>query len=157
MIPIADFEQTAREKLLDAKCLLDGERFDGAIYMAGYALEIAIKVKLCHSKEMPAFPDTYNEWKDVAGALKKFDNTWKKPDNAFDKESKSWKEHLSEELVEKLDEPLKSQILVDRDWNKVRIWSVDLRYRRNMATKSQATGFINAIENIANNTLEVEL
>jgi len=157
MIPIADFEQTAREKLLDAKCLLDGERFDGAIYMAGYALEIAIKVKLCHSKEMPAFPDAEDEWKDINGALIKFDNTWKKPNNAFDKESKSWKVHLSEELVNKLNESLKNQILANRGWGKIKLWSVDLRYRRSMATKSQATGFMNEIQNIANNILEVEL
>lgn len=157
MIPVADFQHTACERFRDAKCLLDGERFDGAIYMAGYALEIAIKVKLCHSKEMPAFPDTEDEWKDVNGALKKFDNTWKKTNNAFDKESKSWKEHLSEELVNRLDESLKNQILANRDWRKIRIWSVDLRYRRGIATTSQATGFINAIEHIANNILKVEL
>jgi len=61
MISIIDFKQTAYEKLLDAQCLLEGDRYAGSMYLAGYALEIALKVKLCHIHERIEFPENRSE------------------------------------------------------------------------------------------------
>lgn len=39
----ADFQQLATVRLAEAKALLDGELWDGAYYLAGYAVEVGLK------------------------------------------------------------------------------------------------------------------
>lgn len=42
-----DFQQLADSRLLEAKTLLANNLFDGAVYLAGYALELALKARIC--------------------------------------------------------------------------------------------------------------
>ena len=54
----AEFQQLADERLEEAKALLDLGRWSGAYYLAGYAVELAIKA--CIIKKLmatDAFPD----------------------------------------------------------------------------------------------------
>ena len=39
----AEFQVLAEERLVEAKALLDLKKWDGAYYLAGYAVELAIK------------------------------------------------------------------------------------------------------------------
>ena len=39
----AEFQQLAEQRLLEAKALLDQGKWDGAYYLAGYAVELALK------------------------------------------------------------------------------------------------------------------
>ena len=41
------FRQVADERWKDARCLRDGKRYDGAIYLCGYVLECFLKFVLC--------------------------------------------------------------------------------------------------------------
>ena len=50
MIDLSDFEDVARARLKDAIVLTFGDRYDGAIYLCGFAVEIAFKIKI--SKEL---------------------------------------------------------------------------------------------------------
>lgn len=45
----------ANERLMDAKALSKGKRYKGAIYMAGYAVEIALKYRICKTLRWSAF------------------------------------------------------------------------------------------------------
>jgi HEPN domain-containing protein len=49
MISIADLMTIARERLTDAEVLLNAQRYDGAAYLCGYSIEIALKHKICQT------------------------------------------------------------------------------------------------------------
>jgi hypothetical protein len=55
-ITSADLKRLAWEHLEDAKALLVTERFAGAIYLAGYALECAVKFRICETLGWLVFP-----------------------------------------------------------------------------------------------------
>ena len=52
----AEFERLAGVRLAEAECLMANGLYDGAFYVAGYAVEFAIKAILCidiRAQEMP--------------------------------------------------------------------------------------------------------
>ncbi len=53
----------ARERLTDAETLLDAQRYDGAAYLCGYSIEIALKRKICQTLNWTGFPSTNTEFK----------------------------------------------------------------------------------------------
>src|SRR5438093_6090533 len=58
MILVAELEHIARARLDDAKVLLTAGRFDGATYLCGYAVEVALKFRICLTLNWPEFPST---------------------------------------------------------------------------------------------------
>jgi HEPN domain-containing protein len=54
--------ETARARLQDAEVLLQSQRYDGAVYVCGYAIEIALKEKICRTLNWPDFPLTGGEF-----------------------------------------------------------------------------------------------
>ncbi|MBA3343340.1 MAG: HEPN domain-containing protein [Gemmatimonadaceae bacterium] len=63
MIAVADLDTISRARVDDAKILLAAKRFDGAVYMCGYAIEIALKARVCRTLGWNEFPMTQNEFK----------------------------------------------------------------------------------------------
>jgi hypothetical protein len=63
MIATADLKSIARARLDDAKVLLKGKRLDGAVYLCGYAVEMALKGRLCRTLKWTCFPETPAEFK----------------------------------------------------------------------------------------------
>ena len=54
----AEFQELAEERLNEAKLLLDAERWSGAYYLAGYAVELALKACIIKRlMETDAFPE----------------------------------------------------------------------------------------------------
>jgi HEPN domain-containing protein len=53
----------ARARLRDAKVLLRARRFDGAFYLCGYSVELALKARICQTLKWPGFPEAANEFK----------------------------------------------------------------------------------------------
>jgi hypothetical protein len=49
MIPVAELDRLARARLEDAKALLAATRYDGAVYLCGYAVEVALKARTCRA------------------------------------------------------------------------------------------------------------
>ena len=62
MISNSDLINIARERLIDAETLLNAQRFDGAVYLCGYSLEIALKHKICQTLNWNGFPSTTKEF-----------------------------------------------------------------------------------------------
>jgi hypothetical protein len=62
MIAQADLKAMAREKLKDAQALFRAGRYDGAIYLSGYAMELALKARICQTLRWPGFPETKSEF-----------------------------------------------------------------------------------------------
>ena len=63
MIDLSDFEDVARARLKDAIVLTIGDRYDGAIYLCGFAVEIAFKIKISKENQLTQFPETDAEFK----------------------------------------------------------------------------------------------
>ncbi len=47
----------ARARLDDARALLEAHRFDGGLYLCGYAVEIALKARVCRTLRWASWPD----------------------------------------------------------------------------------------------------
>ena len=62
MIPLVELDKIARARLEDAKTLLAAGRFDGATYVCGYAVEVALKTRICRTLNWPEFPSTSSEF-----------------------------------------------------------------------------------------------
>lgn len=56
----SDIEALAYAKLQDAEILLANERFDSAYYLAGYAVELLLKARVCKTLGIPDFFDFDN-------------------------------------------------------------------------------------------------
>ena len=50
------FQKLAEARLLDAKALLKAKRYDAAYYMAGYAIECALKACIAKKTRLYDFP-----------------------------------------------------------------------------------------------------
>lgn len=55
-----DIQAIAYAKLEDAECLLENNRFDNAYYLAGYAIELLLKARICKTLGIPDFFDFDN-------------------------------------------------------------------------------------------------
>ena len=62
MISVVELDNIARARIEDAKALLTAGRFDGATYLCGYAVEIALKARICRTLNWTEFPSTGSEF-----------------------------------------------------------------------------------------------
>lgn len=62
MIPVAELDRLAQARLDDAKALLAAARYDGAVYVCGYAVEVALKARICRILNWTEFPGTTGEF-----------------------------------------------------------------------------------------------
>jgi len=63
MLSILELRRIARGRLKDAEVLYASGRYDGAIYLCGYAIETMLKARICRVLKWPGYPDTNNEFK----------------------------------------------------------------------------------------------
>lgn len=106
MIGIADLINIARERLLDAETLLNSQRPDGAVYLCGYAIEIALKHKICETLNWVTFPSTNKEFEKY----------------------KSFRTHDLDILLtfSGIETTVKSTYLAE--WSAISIWNPEARY-----------------------------
>ena len=62
MIPIVELDKIAKARLDDAKALMEADRYDGAAYVCGYAVEVALKARICRILSWSGFPNTAGEF-----------------------------------------------------------------------------------------------
>jgi hypothetical protein len=62
-ILLSDFEATAKRRLDDAIFLVVHDRYDSAVYLGGYALEIALKIKIAKDNNFNDVPQNSDECK----------------------------------------------------------------------------------------------
>src|SRR3972149_32190 len=62
MISVAELDNIARARIEDAQALLAAGRFDGASYLCGYAVELALKARICRTLNWLDFPGTGAEF-----------------------------------------------------------------------------------------------
>ena len=62
MIARTDLRSIARARLRDADALLSTRRYDGAVYLCGYSVELALKARICRTLGWSDFPETTREF-----------------------------------------------------------------------------------------------
>ena len=62
MIPRAELRKLARTRLKDAEILCQTRRYDGAVYLCGYAVELLLKARICRTLNWSGFPETRSEF-----------------------------------------------------------------------------------------------
>ncbi len=65
MITRADLAKTARAHLRDARILHRHGSYDSAVYLCGYAVEIALKARICRALRWAGFPSTPGEFQNI--------------------------------------------------------------------------------------------
>src|SRR5689334_3330126 len=65
MLTRVELRRIARTRLRDAEVLFDGRRYDGAVYLCGYAIELALKARICTTLRWAGFPERGNEFRDL--------------------------------------------------------------------------------------------
>ena len=126
MIAIADLHRTAREYLRAAKLLRTRSSYDAAVYLCGYAVEIALKARICRTlKWTDGFPETERER--PTGNILKI--------------------HKMESLLEytAIQDKIKPAYL--REWSIVNQWTPEQRYSpRGTKGLAEADEMIQAVE-----------
>jgi hypothetical protein len=56
MLTRQELQKIARARLQDAEALFQSNRYDGSIYLCGYAVEIGLKNKICKTLHWKDFP-----------------------------------------------------------------------------------------------------
>jgi|WetSurMetagenome_2_1015567.scaffolds.fasta_scaffold16995_7 hypothetical protein len=64
-ILLSDFEDTAKRRLDDAMFLVVNDRYDSAVYLGGYALEIALKIVIARDYNLGDVPENTHECKNA--------------------------------------------------------------------------------------------
>jgi hypothetical protein len=62
MIIVDKLEKLAQARLEDAEVLFKATRYDGSIYLCGYAVELALKARICKTLGWSGFPSTRSEF-----------------------------------------------------------------------------------------------
>jgi len=107
MLKSSDIKHIAIARLEDAVTLFNAQRYDGAYYLCGYAIELGLKYRICKTLKWNDYPLTSNEFKKYS----------------------SFKTHEVDILLnlsgrEKI---IKSKFLVE--WSFVRNWNPEYRYQ----------------------------
>jgi hypothetical protein len=58
-IPLPDLKQLAKKRLQEAEVLLVNGKYEGAVYLCGYAVELALKARICKTLKWTIFPDPW--------------------------------------------------------------------------------------------------
>lgn len=127
MIPIAELDNIARARIEDAKALLTAGRFDGATYLCGYAVEVALKARICRTLNWAEFPSTGGEFQ------------------AY----RSFQVHELDVLLRLSGQEVRIKQNYFPLWNAVAVWRVESRYNVvGTAQQSDATAMIQAVEEL---------
>jgi len=130
MLTEQELSAIAEARLQDAEVLFSAGRYDGAEYLCGYAVEIALKARICRTLSWRGYPSTNREFRDL----------------------QSFKTHNLDVLLRLsgVEAQIKGNYLAD--WSAVVAWDPAARYKPIGSATSQDVGLM--IES-AKNLLEV--
>lgn len=125
MITSQNLRRLARARLADARTLLRAGRYDGAVYLGGYVVELALKARICRTLDWHGFPETRSEFQPLA----------------------SFKTHDLDVLLSLAGRERKIRTSHLAEWSAVASWDPEVRYRiPGSAAKSDAELFLQSAE-----------
>ncbi len=107
MISIDHLREIAEARLQDAKVLFVNQRTDGAGYVCGYAVELALKASICTTLNWPGFPEKRSELENLA----------------------SFKTHKLDVLLALSGQELRIKTDHFSEWSSLANWDPEARYR----------------------------
>jgi hypothetical protein len=113
----ADFQQLADVRIEEARILLSQGKPDGAYYLAGYAVECALKACICKRTNQYDYPDKQL-------ALKCYTHDLKALVSVADL--------MAQLLLDRAADPL-----LDANWRVVEVWDESTRYARKTLVEAQ--------------------
>jgi hypothetical protein len=124
---LSELDNIAAARLQDAKTLLAAGRFDGATYLCGYAVEVALKARICRVLNWPEFPSTGGEFQ------------------AY----RSFQTHELDVLLRLSGQEPRIKQKHVAFWNGVAVWKAESRYNIvGTAQQADATAMIQAAEHL---------
>lgn len=127
MIHRTDLRKLAKMRLGDAQKLFEAKRYDGAVYLAGYAIELALKARICQTLKWPGFPESRREFENYA----------------------SFKVHNLDVLLSLSGREKKIKTSYLGEWSIVASWVPDVRYRvSGTATRTDVEGMLLAVKKL---------
>lgn len=129
MISAADLSAIAAARLDDAKALVAASRLEGAIYLSGYAIEMALKARICVTLDWVGFPSGLGEFAGLS----------------------NFKTHDLDVLLKLsgMERRLKANAAGTQAWSVVRNWYPELRYRPiGSVTPADAHAMIQAVQTL---------
>ena len=117
MLDRSDLTKIAQARVKDGEILLSSRRYDGAIYLCGYAVEIALKERICRTLGWPGYPSTTREFANY----------------------QSFRTHNLDVLfsLSGSEQKIKAKYLAE--WSAVAAWDPEIRYKPiGSATKQEA-------------------
>jgi hypothetical protein len=130
MITRAELRQLAKTRLKESKTLFNAKQYDTATYLCGYAVELALKARICKTLKWSEFPPNGKEFK------------------CFH----SFKTHDLEVLL--ILSGIGEKIIghYPTEWSIVSRWNPENRYKiLGSETKQTALDMINAVEELLRN------
>jgi HEPN domain-containing protein len=106
MISIRELKKIASARLKDAEVLFQGKRYDGAVYLCGYAVELTLKARICKTLKWSGFPSTNSEFQGL----------------------QSFKTHRLDLLLSLSGQEAKIKTQYLADWSIVASWDSETRY-----------------------------
>lgn len=107
MISVENLREIAKARLEDSEILYRAKRYDGAAYLCGYVIELALKSRICETLKWPGFPESKHEFENY----------------------RSFKTHSLDVLLSLTgkEQEIKTQFLAD--WSVVVKWDPEVRYK----------------------------
>ena len=107
MLTKNDLLKISRARLRDSEILFKSKRYDGAIYLCGYALEIRLKLRICKALGWTGYPSTKGEFENF----------------------QSFRTHKLDILLKLsgIEEKIKSNFLAE--WSVAITWDPEARYK----------------------------
>jgi len=107
MITTAELQRIAEARIEDAEILCRSGRYDGAIYLCGYAVEIALKARICKTLTWKGYPSTRKEFQNY----------------------QTFKTHDLDVLLSlsNVESKVKTNLLAE--WSAVATWDPEVRYK----------------------------
>ena len=119
-----DLQELAQNRLKDAQVLYQNRQFDGAYYLAGYAVECALKACVAKKTKRYDFPD-----KDFASKVYTHDLT------------KLLEPRVAPSL---LGQEIRTSPALDAKWGVVKDWNAESRYKKQ--GRKKAKDMLEAVE-----------
>jgi hypothetical protein len=108
MIARTDLKNMARARLKDAEVLYQSGRYDSAAYLCGYAVELALKARICRTLKWAGFPDSNKDFEHY----------------------RSFKTHDLDVLLDLSGKQNTINSAYQSSWTAVTIWNPENRYKR---------------------------
>jgi HEPN domain-containing protein len=127
MITRAELRKIARARLQDAAVLVRTGRYDGAIYLCGYVVEIALKARMCKTLSWSGYPSTSGEFQHY----------------------RTFQTHNLDVLLHLAGVARKVKTTLLAEWSAVATWDPEVRYKPiGSATKQDADLMIAAAQSL---------